>query len=105
MSRGRFGHQRKAGTSDDVECEKWESTVYSLQVFRCGCRLGHAIGEVWWALALPFRLVASIWRFGGAVGRFVISGVIELCVVVLGLLFFLMFSFGMIRTLLHPLFQ
>jgi hypothetical protein len=65
----------------------------------------HAIREVWWVLMLPFRLVASIWRFGGAVGRFIISGAIELCVVVLGLLFFLMFSFGMIRALLHPLFQ
>ena len=65
----------------------------------------HTIREVWWVLMLPFRLVAAVWRFGGAIGRFIVSGAIELCVVALGLLFLVMFSFGMIRALFHPLFQ
>lgn len=76
-----------------------------LRYFATDVAWRHAIREVWWVLMLPLRLVASVWRFGGAVGRFIISGAIELCVVVLGLLFFLMFSIGMIRALLHPLFQ
>lgn len=76
-----------------------------MRYFVAGVDWRHAIREVWWVLMLPLRLVASIWRFGGAAGRFIISGAIELCVVVLGLLFLAMLFFGLIRALLHPLFQ
>lgn len=63
-----------------------------------------AVRGAWRLLMLPFRLVVAIWRFGGAIGRFIISGAIELFLVLLGLLFLSMFAFGMIRALLHPLF-
>lgn len=77
-------------------------------------RLGLLIADVDWRDALekmgrlvllPFHFVAVLWRFGGAAGRFIFSGAIELCVVMLGLLFFAMLAFGLIRALLHPLFR